>query len=243
MSDRTSRSFTQSRYDPLGVVFDLDGTLTDNMPWHARAFEVFMRRHGLPPLTMDLRRRLDGKRNDEIMPVLFGRELSGDEQRDLADEKETLYREMSAGHLVPMPGLPDLLDALAARGIPVAVATSAPSENVRYSLRELGLSERIAVIVRGDEVEHGKPAPDIYLRAAAMLGVPAPQCLGFEDAPVGVEAVVRAGMRCVALTTSFDADVFSSAEAVPHATYRDFHAYLDGEGAWLSFTPSTGPAR
>ncbi len=241
MAERGPRSFPHSRYDPVAAIFDLDGTLTDNMPWHARAFEVFMRRHGLPPLTMELRRRLDGKRNDEIMPVLFGRDLTADEQRDLAHEKETLYRETAAGQLEPMPGLLALLDALEAREIPVAVATSGPRENVSYSLREIGLADRITVIVRGDEVPHGKPAPDIYLRAAELLGVDPARCLGFEDAPVGVEAIVRAGMRCVALTTSFDAAVFSQAAVPPHVIYRDFDGYLAAEGAWLRALAGTAP--
>ena len=75
-------------------MFDLDGTLADNMHWHARAFQVFVERHGLPPITEATRRRIDGKRNAEIMPILFERPLSVDEVTTLAWEKEELYRAM-----------------------------------------------------------------------------------------------------------------------------------------------------
>jgi beta-phosphoglucomutase len=234
-------------FRPHAVVFDLDGTLTDNLPWHARAFEAFTRRHRLPPMTMEMRRRLDGKRNDEVMPVLFGRMLSDEEQRVLADEKESLYRDVAKGHLRPMPGLPALLDVLEARAIPVALATSAPQENVAYTLREIGLADRIATIARGDEVPNGKPAPDVFLLAARLLGADPAMCLAFEDAPVGVEAAVRAGMRCVAITSSFSPAVFAESACPAHAIYPDYVCFLEGEGEWLLSTDAVagavGPAR
>jgi HAD superfamily hydrolase (TIGR01509 family) len=218
---------------PQAVVFDLDGTLADNMSWHARAFDTFVRRHGLPPLTMDMRRRIDGKVNAEIMPILFGRLLTAADIDAYADEKEGTYRALSKGGVRPTAGAPRLLDRLAALGIPTAVATSAPAANVRHTLDELGLADRFAVIARSDEVARGKPAPDVYLRAAAALGVAAGACLAFEDAPVGVAAARSAGMRCLAITTTFPAETFLAAEWPPHGTHPDFDAYLDGEGRWL----------
>ena len=110
---------------PRGVVFDLDGTLTDNMALHAQAFERFCARHGLPPLTLERRARYDGKRNRDIFPDLLGRELGPDELRALVDEKESLYRELSAGRLVPLRGLLELLASLRRRAVPVAVASCA----------------------------------------------------------------------------------------------------------------------
>src|SRR5262245_44890740 len=125
--------------DPRGVVFDLDGTLVDNMPIHAEAFAIFVERHGLPPLTLEARAGLDGKRNRDIFPILFGRTLEEDEFQAYAGEKEAIYRELSRGRLVPLRGLPRLLGALERRGIGVALATSAPGPNVQHSLEELGL--------------------------------------------------------------------------------------------------------
>jgi HAD superfamily hydrolase (TIGR01509 family) len=216
-----------------GVVFDLDGTMVDNMSFHVEAFAIFARRHGLPPLDMAQRARFDGKRNREIFPDLFGRPLSDEEQSRFADEKESLYRELSQGRLVPMPGLVRLLDLLDAQGVPYAVATSAPAENVPHSLGEMGLCERVTRIVRSGQVGRGKPAPDVFLAAAALLGQDPETCLAFEDAPLGVVAARAAGMTCVAITTSFSHAALVAAGAVPQASVADFDAYLESCGEWL----------
>jgi len=213
-----------------GAIFDLDGTLTDNMALHQRAFEVFLSKHGLPPLTPELRRRLDGKRNRDIFPILFARELDDATQRAFADEKESLYRELSRGRLVPLPGLVELLGHLARRNVPAAVATSSPSENVDHTLRELALAASFAAVARADDVTHGKPHPDVFLLAAKRLGAAPERCIAFEDAPVGIEAARRAGMTCVALTTSFPAGVFTSHPIAPHHVVRDYTEFLAGPG-------------
>jgi HAD superfamily hydrolase (TIGR01509 family) len=214
-------------------VFDLDGTIVANMPLHAAAFGAFMARHGLPPLDEGQRARLDGKRNSDIFPELFGRALPPEQLRAFAAEKEALYRELSRGRLAPARGLLRLLARLAARGIPAAIATSGPAENVRHTLAELALNERLGVVVRGDEVPRGKPHPDIFLAAAARLGVDAPSCLAFEDSPAGVAAACAAGMRCVALTSSFTEGAFRATGTAADAFVRDFDDFLanHGEGA------------
>jgi HAD superfamily hydrolase (TIGR01509 family) len=222
-----------SAFRPRGVVFDLDGTLTDNMPWHTEAFAAFLRRHGLPALTMAMRERIDGKKNAEIFPILFGRDVTLEETQRFEDEKEGAYRELSRDRLRPLDGVVTLLDRLAAKGIGVAVATSAPEKNVTYTLNAIGLADRLSLVVRSDAVPRGKPHPDVFLHAAERLGVPAESCLAFEDAPVGVIAAVRAGMRCAAITSSFAADTFTAGASAADAAYPDFQAYLDGDGRWL----------
>lgn len=216
-----------------GVVFDLDGTLVDNMELHAEAFAEFMARHGLPPMDEAQRARLDGKRNTDIFPELFGRDLPRDELRAFADEKEGLYRTLSRGRLAPLRGLDRVLALLAANGIPVAVATSGPADNVRHTLQEIGVAGRITVIVRGDQVPRGKPHPDIFLAAAARIGVPPGECLAFEDSPSGVAAARAAGMVCVALATSFEEEAFRDAGVEPDHLLADFEAFLSGPAAAL----------
>lgn len=222
---------------PRGFVFDLDGTLVANMSLHEEAFGLFTERHGLPRLTGDMRARLDGKRNRDIFPILFERELSADEQRRFADEKEAVYRELSRGRLAPLPGLVRLLDTLEGQHFPTALATSAPLENVTYTLSELGLSSRLTRVVRSDTVARGKPHPDVFLAAAQLIEVPPADCLAFEDAPAGVLAARAAGMRCVALTTSFPPGTFAAHGAPPDAEVPDFDAFLAGPGAWLLEKP------
>ena len=221
-------------------MFDLDGTLADNMHWHARAFQAFVQRHSLPPITEATRRRIDGKRNAEIMPILFERPLSAAEVTALAWEKEEMYREFSRGGLQPIRGLSELLDALESQGIPAAVATSAPRENVVHTLGELGLAGRFGTVALSDEVPRGKPFPDVYLRAADGLGVDPSGCLAFEDAPVGVAAALAAGMRCLALTSTFPAEAFRLADSPPNDVCADYVEYLTGEGQWLTAERSVG---
>jgi len=216
-----------------GVVFDLDGTLVDNMEIHTEAFARFLERHGLPPLDLEQRARLDGKRNTDIFPVLFGRPLPDEELRAFSEEKEALYRSLSRGRLRPLAGLSGLLTLLGARGIPVAVATSGPAANVRHTLRETGLADVLTLIVRGDEVPRGKPHPDIFLAAAEKLGVQARDCLAFEDSPAGVAAACAAGMTCVAVTTSFSREAFLASASPPHHIVPDFEAFLTGPAASL----------
>ena len=216
-----------------GVVFDLDGTLLDNMALHAEAFAIFGKRHGLAAFGPEMRARLDGKRNRDIFPVLFGRPLPEADLRRFAEEKEGLYRELSRGRLIALAGLDGLLERLRAWSIPVAIATSAPPENVRHTLAELGLGTRLDRVVRADEVPRGKPFPDVFLAAARKLGVPPAECLAFEDAPSGVAAAKASGMTCVGVTTSFDAVALAALGAAPDFTVADFDEFLAGTGAWL----------
>jgi HAD superfamily hydrolase (TIGR01509 family) len=214
------------RFSPRAVIFDIDGTLVDNMHLHAEAFGVFAARHGLPPLTQEDRARLDGRRNSEIFPILFKREVPRDEWLAYEHEKEGLYRELSRGRLSPLNGLHDLIERLKVDRIPIALATSAPKPNVVHTLAELDLAAEFSVIVRGDEVARGKPAPDVFIEAARRLGVDPAECLVFEDAPMGIEAAQAAGMRVVALTTSFQASHFEHLNPPPTYVCRDFDAYL-----------------
>lgn len=211
---------------PRAVVFDLDGTVVDNMALHAEAFSVFMERHGLPPLTPEDRAKTDGRRNSEIFPLLFNREMTRDEWLAYEDEKESLYRDVSKGRLTVVAGLQDLLDRAAAHGMAVALATSAPALNVAHTLGEIGLAHAFPVVVRGDQVARGKPAPDVFIEAGRQLGIPASECLVFEDAPLGVTAAHAASMRCVALTTTFSADHFRALPHPPALACRDFAAFL-----------------
>jgi len=217
-----------------GVIFDLDGTLVENMEIHQEAFQEFLRRHGLPPLDAALRLRIDGKRNRDIFPIVFGRDLPIEELEGYSHEKESLYRSLSRGKLEPLPGLVRLLSRLRAHGIPVAIATSSPEDNVPHTLREIGLLETFPHVVRSDTVPRGKPHPDVFLAAAEKLGALPARCLAFEDAPLGVKAARAAGMTCVAVTTSFAAEDFTEHGAAPDAAVANFEEYLEGPGRWLA---------
>ena len=228
------KSEVEKTVDIQGVVFDIDGTLLDNMAFHQEAFNTWAAKHGLPALTMETRHWMDGKRNRDIFPYLLKREMTVDEVELLADEKESLYRTLSKGRLSALTGLERLLQLLQARGLPVALATSAPHANVRHTLAELNFTTRLPLVARSDEVPRGKPFPDVFLKAAEMMGVDPTRCLAFEDAPAGIIAAREAGMTTIGVTTSYPPDVLGATEPPPHAIVRDYDQFLLESGAWLA---------
>ena len=186
-----------------GAVFDLDGTLVDNMRWHARAWTALVRAHA-----QEARSDAEieafiyahaGMKNEELIPLLVP---GATDVQALSSEKEALYRALYALSLAPLPGLLPLLDALQARGVLLAVASAAPLANRDLVLDGLKLRQRFTAVVGAEHARRGKPFPDIFLEAAQRLGLPPAECIAFEDAPKGVEAAVAAGMRCAAVTTT-----------------------------------------
>lgn len=135
--------------------------------------------------------------------------------RDAAAERDRLFMEAVPTRLRARPGLYSLLDDLAARGVPLGIATSGHRRYVTLALRTLGVEGRFQAVATGDEVARGKPAPDVFLLAADRLGVPPPRCLVLEDAPLGIAAARAAGMICVAVPNSHTAPLgFSQAHRV-----------------------------
>ena len=190
-----------------GVIFDMDGVLVDNTPVHVEAFARFCERYGVT----DWRGKLAasyGMGNDDILRRLLPPELIRERGiESLAAEKERIYREIYAPSIRPVAGLRELLKRLCAAGTAIAVGSSGPIENVRFVLDRCGIAKYFGFIVSGDRVRHCKPDPEIYLAAAAGLGLAPAECVVFEDAPAGIESARRAGAgRIVALTTTLPAE-------------------------------------
>jgi len=108
----------------------------------------------------------------------------------------------------------------------VALATSAPEPNVLHTLREVGLTAAFPTVVRGDQVARGKPAPDVFLEASRQLNVPPAECVVFEDAPMGIVAAQAAGMRVVAIASSFSVEQFNALADPPDLACGDFDEFL-----------------
>lgn len=185
-----------------GVVFDMDGVIVDNKKFHFEAWRRFTVSHGLNFDEQVFKYNFFGRSNEEILQGLFGRPLSKDAIICLAQEKESLYRQLYSGQVRPARGLKSFLEKLQSADIPLAVATAAPRENLEFVLIETGLKHYFKVCVDESLVSQGKPAPDIYLRTANLLQLPPARCLAFEDSLPGITSARRAGLRVIALTTS-----------------------------------------
>ena len=187
----------------LALVFDMDGVLVNSNPVHRQAWMRFNLRYGVETSGAMLE-RMYGKRNDDIIRDFFGDGLSLEEVTARGAAKEQLYRQMIDGRLEEMlvPGLRRFLDRHVLA--PLAVASNAEPENVRFIIDSAKLGNYFRVVVDGHQVSRPKPDPEIYLRAAELLGVPPPNCLVFEDSHSGVEAARAAGMRVIGLRTTYD---------------------------------------
>ena len=186
----------------LALIFDMDGVLVDSNPVHREAWTAYNRRYGIET-TPAMLERMYGKRNDDIVRDYFGASLSEEQVTARGAEKEQLYREMIAGRIeeILVRGIRRFLERYQA--IPMALASNAEPRNVSYILDRAGLREYFRVILDGSQIQRPKPDPEIYLRAAELLGVIPANCLVFEDSPSGVAAALAAGMRVIGLGTTY----------------------------------------
>jgi beta-phosphoglucomutase family hydrolase len=184
------------------AIFDMDGVLVNNSQFHRKAWRRLSREEGFALTDPEFWRQAIGRPVEEAVPRILGRAVPPGEAVRLARRKTALYHELADGHAPPVPGVVDFVHALAAAGVPRALATSAVADSAARILEGLGLAAAFPVQVTAGHVRRGKPDPEVYLTAAARLGVPPAACVVFEDAVVGVEAACRAGMAVVALTTA-----------------------------------------
>lgn len=183
-------------FNPAALIFDMDGLLIDSEPVSERALSEFLGRRRLD-LDPDMNALLLGKRlPDAILIIKDWYDLEGDQADLLIELSETRLAALRRGIPV-MDGAIDILEWAKNAGIPRALATSSRRSHADVSLAVSGLNGYFTIEATGDEVHHGKPAPDLFLLAASRLGVAPNSCLVFEDAPAGVAAAKAAGMQVV----------------------------------------------
>lgn len=191
----------------------MDGVLVNNLEIHRQAFAEFFRRYGVER-TFDELSRVFGKGNDDIMGELMPADVVERVGiRQLGYEKEAIYREIYAPIITPQPGLLAFLAECEREGLRSAVGSSGYKANVDFVLDKCNIRRYFEATVAGDEVTRCKPDPEIYLTAAAKLGLAPCECVVFEDAEAGIEAAKRAGMKVVALATTFDRAFLATTDA------------------------------
>jgi beta-phosphoglucomutase len=192
------------------VLWDVDGTLLDSAAYHWQAWHDTLALEGFP-LTWEQFASSFGQRNDAVLRAYFGADFPLSEVDRIADAKENRYRElMREGGVTLLPGVGHWLRQLHAEGWRQAVASSAPRLNVITILEALDIGRYFDAIVSAEDVQRGKPDPQVFLTAAAKVGVSPEHCIVVEDAPAGIEGARRAGMRTIGVLSTqvqLDADV------------------------------------
>jgi len=207
------------------LIFDMDGTMVDSMPWHAKSWMEFTRRHGIAVEVEDLLRRTTGRNGHECMCELFARDIAPQESLRLVHEKESIYRELFGPVFAEVAGFCAFAGRAAARGLKLGVGSAGDRHNLAFAFSHLAMQPAPQAVVGGDEGLPGKPEPAIFLEAARRLGAQPADCIVFEDAPFGIEAARRAGMRAVAVCTGHSAAELAGPHVV--AQVRDYHELMN----------------
>ena len=199
-------------YRKNAVLWDMDGVLVDTGDFHFQSWKETFQELDIPFDEGDFRKTF-GMNNTGILEWILGRKPEPDEVTQISEKKESLFRELVKGRAEPLPGVRSWLKQFQTWGIKQAITSSAPPENIEVLVAELKIDGYFDAIVSGFDLP-GKPNPDVFLKAADTLQVLPENCIVIEDAIAGVEGAKRAGMRCIAVTTTNPASVLEKADYV-----------------------------
>ncbi|HUW20269.1 MAG TPA: HAD family phosphatase [Sedimentisphaerales bacterium] len=185
----------------IGVIFDLDGVIIDTSEFHKKSWFDLAEKEGFE-ITSEFFYNTFGMQNYQIIPILAGQDVPPEEIERLSQWKEQRYRDLIDDKSILAPGAKDLLADLKRRGFLLAIGSSAPRANLDFVLERIHVGHYFDAFVVGEDVKHGKPAPDTFVKAAEKLALPPDRCVVVEDAMAGVQAAKKAGMTVIALTTT-----------------------------------------
>jgi len=197
----------------LGALFDWDGVVIDSSAQHERSWEMLSREIERP-LPADHFVRGFGMKNQVIIPTILRWSDDPDEIERYSLRKEALYREIIAEEgITPLPGVVELLRMLNEHGVPCAVGSSTHRENIETIFDVIGIRDFFQAVVTAENVSHGKPDPEVFLKSAGEIGRAPENCVVFEDAHVGIEAGLAAGSKVIAVATTHKLDELGQASA------------------------------
>ena len=196
-------------FKPKALLFDLNGTMINDMEYHTLAWYSIMTEDLGAALNYEsVKKEMYGK-NDEVLERVFGKDkFSPAEIERLSVDKEKRYQKGYLPHLALIAGLDNFLERAKTAQIPMAIGSAAIPFNIDFVVDGLNIRHYLDAIVSADDVQMSKPDPETFLKAAAALGVAPADCLVFEDAPKGVESALNAGMQCLVLTTTHSLEEF-----------------------------------
>jgi pseudouridine 5'-phosphatase len=212
------------------LIFDMDGLLVDTEHLAYGAMDAFLIKHGLQR-RQEIHDQMLGRRLPEAVAIIKDGYALEHPLDDLIADYALMRRDALIGNVVPMPGAKEIVQFGIDSGLRIGLASSGMRDQVILSLAEAGLAGMFEIEVTGDDVTHGKPAPDLFLKAAEGMGVDPAGCVVFEDAPAGVAAAVNAGMRAVAVPNDHSRDMpFPISPEVTIATLHDAIQWLRANG-------------
>ena len=188
-------------------LFDLNGTMIDDMAYHIKAWHRILNELGANISMERMKEECYGK-NNELLDRIFPGRFSEEEKTRMSFEKEKQYQLEYLPHLALLPGLDSFLEQAYKAGIKMAIGTAAIRFNIDFVLDNLNIRHYFEVLISADDVLVSKPDPETYLSCAAQLNVPAEDCIVFEDTPKGVESALNAGMKSIVITTMHTKDEF-----------------------------------
>jgi len=191
----------------LAFLFDLNGTMIDDMQYHIKAWHGILNSLGANISMEQMKEECYGK-NNELLDRIFPGRFSEEEKNRMSYEKETAYQAAFRPLLKLLPGLHQFLDKASKASIPMAIGSAAIMYNIDFVLDGLQIRPHFPVVVSAEQVVNSKPDPETYLKCADQLGMPYSDCVVFEDAPKGVEAAANAEMQTVVLTTMHTKEEF-----------------------------------
>ena len=203
-------------FDVKAVIFDLDGTMLDNNPYHLKTWKHYLKEEGIDISDENFNAHLNGRTNKDAIEYIYGRKMTDDEAMKYTLEKEAIYREIYKPFIKPVEGLIPFLEVLASKEIPIGMATSGIQVNIDFMFEHIPIKKYFKVIVNSAHIKKGKPHPEIYLKAAALLNVAPENCLVFEDAAVGIQSAKAAGMNVLAIDTTQPHNELKEADRIIH---------------------------
>jgi beta-phosphoglucomutase family hydrolase len=189
-------------------LFDLNGTMIDDMSYHIRAWHRILNELGATISLQKMKEECYGK-NNELLERIFPGHFLEEEKNRMSLEKEKQYQQEFKPHLQLLPGLPAFLQQAYQSGIKMAIGSAAIMFNIDFVLDNLNIRHYFDAIISADDVLESKPNPETYLKCAAKLKMLPKDCIVFEDVPKGVESAMNAGMECVVITLMHEQEDFN----------------------------------
>ncbi len=199
--------------DKKAFLFDLNGTMIDDMEYHIKAWHGILNDLGANISMERMKEECYGK-NGELLERMFPGRFSEEQKNEMSFEKERQYQQAFKPHLKLLPGLQDFLKQAHQQNIQLAIGSAAIMFNIDFVLDNLSIRPYFSALVSADDVTISKPDPETFLKCAERLNVQAVDCIVFEDAPKGVESAKRAGMKVVVLTTMHEEHEFEANDHV-----------------------------